>query len=105
MSDSNFKTIRKQLRNIVQELLPNLLKQEIVDAIKKEVADQMSNRMEAIAVNVRESLDKIGEDQKKFQEFATRQLSLAAPLPNVLATEAVAVEGEAAQVSETIQQD
>lgn len=71
MSDA--KLLRKQLRNVVQELLPTLITNELIESLRKEVADKLALRMDVIATNARETLNKIAEDQKTFQEYVVRQ--------------------------------
>lgn len=67
------KTLRKQLRNVVQELLPTLITNELIAELRKEVGEKLALRMDVIAQNARETLNKISDDQKAFQEYVVRQ--------------------------------
>lgn len=72
MSDKNFKTIRKQLRAVVQEIIGDVMKSEIISTIHKDVAAQVQARLEAIAKQVSDSLAQIDARSKDVQAYILR---------------------------------
>lgn len=86
MSDASFKSVRKQLRNVVQELLPALLTAELYENLKKEMlaanaahhekqSKYLNDTLGAIDGAVKESLKKQDERARSVQGFIT-QLAL-----------------------------
>ncbi len=73
-NQSNVKALRKSLRNVVQELLPSLLNTELSSAISKQLGEQLGKRMDFIAANAKETLDKISDSQKDFQNLVMRNV-------------------------------
>lgn len=86
MSDKNIKLIRKQIRNVVQELLPEIMKKEVFvesyDRVQKEVA----SRLTFIEGQVKNSLKEMDDRSKDMQGFVMRQV-LASTAPQPVVTE------------------
>lgn len=79
MSDKNFKTIRKQLRNVVQEIAPGIITQELVSTIQKSLSEDVQKRMDTIAAEAKETLRLIDERQKDLQNYLARILEQMTP--------------------------
>lgn len=79
MSEKNFKTIRKQLRNVVQDLLPNLWTQEARQTIARDgledLRKDMTRRLDIIEQNVKDTLAQLDGRQKDMQSFITRSMA------------------------------
>lgn len=67
------KDLRKQLRNVVQEILPELLKKELSDAILTELLKHMNTRMDIIAANAQKSLADMDKKTKDVLSYVIRQ--------------------------------
>lgn len=74
---SNPKELRKQLRNVVQELLPELLKKELTEAMFKTLMEHLNNRMDFVSASAKDSIAKIDERQKEMHSYVVRQINLA----------------------------
>ncbi len=74
-NQSNVKALRKSLRNVVQELLPSLLNTELSQALSRQLGEQLGKRMDFIAANAVETLAKIDERQKDFQNLVMRNIT------------------------------
>ena len=86
--EANLKALRKQLRTVVKELVPEVLKTELTLAISKQLSEDLGKRMDFIAKNAKETLDKMSGSQKDFQNLIMRQLAPpAAEVPPVQLTE------------------
>lgn len=77
MSDSSVKTIRKQLRNVCQELLPTVLKSELYLSIQKELSSIVNKRLDAIDAYVRDQLKEIQDRSIETQSYVVRNMALA----------------------------
>lgn len=55
------KDIRKQIRNVAQEILPELLSQEAIVALEKRLVERVA-----------EQLNRIEQNQKDMQSFVLR---------------------------------
>ncbi len=87
-NQSNVKALRKSLRNVVQDLLPTVLNAELSAAITKQLGEQLGLRMDVIAKNAKETLDKIDAGQRDFQNMMLRTLAPpAVPVEQVNLTE------------------
>lgn len=73
------KDLRKQLKNIVQDILPGILASELQQNNAKELRESMNLRMEEIMKNVIEYLKTMEERQKDFQNYMIRQITPLAP--------------------------
>lgn len=67
-NSSNMKDLRKQLRNVVLELLPELLGAELIRAIENRLADRIVPKLEAMDVR-----------QKDFHSMILRTYNTTAP--------------------------
>jgi len=74
MSDKNFKTIRKQLHNVLQGLLPQVLATELVDGIYKKLQKQVADGLKALNDNVSARLDALDERQKTINDSVVRNV-------------------------------
>jgi hypothetical protein len=64
MSDKNSKELRKQIRNVCQELVPQILGSELVKAIELRLREEINAR-----------LNLIDSRQKDIQAYTVRQTS------------------------------
>lgn len=90
MNSQAVKTIRKQIRNVVQALLPEVLKQEMFSTIKEEVEKELRTtfgaRLEAINDSIMDQLKTMDERSKDLQQFMLNQVQseLAKQAPQVV---------------------
>lgn len=83
MSDKQYKMIRKQLRNVCQDLMPQVLVNEAVVAIEKTVTAHINTRLDVITQHVKTTLDKIDERSKDIQSYVVRNSGAdQAPAPS-----------------------
>jgi hypothetical protein len=75
MSDKQYKLIRKQLRNVCQEMAPDILKQEVFEQIYNKVREEVINRMAVIQTQVKQSLEEMEQRQKHVQSLLVRELT------------------------------
>jgi hypothetical protein len=68
---SNAKDIRKQVRNVIQELIPELLTKEVVDAITK----QMHERVTKLENDTKAQMKEMNERHKDVMGYLVRQAS------------------------------
>ncbi len=73
------KTLRKQLRNICQELLPEALNSEFNTSLRKEVMAHVDKRLDAIAAHIKQTLESIDQRSKDISAYNIR--NSAANLP------------------------
>jgi hypothetical protein len=66
------KDVRKQIRNVCQELLTDELTKVILEAVMK----RMNERMDLIANNARQTLQDIDNRSKDVQSYVLRNSSL-----------------------------
>lgn len=71
----SIKELRKQLRNVVQGLLPEILTKELEEAVYKKLLSDMNARMDLIANNAKETLERIDERSRDVQSYVIRQSS------------------------------
>lgn len=69
MGDRQVKDLRKQLRQIVNEIMPKLLKEEIFGAL----IDANNNRMKQLEAEVRDTMVKMENRQKETLDYLIRQ--------------------------------
>lgn len=75
---SNPKELRKQLKNVVQDLAPKMIQDEVFASLQKEIQE----RLNEVAEEVRGTLKKIDERAKDVQSLIMRQIGEAlAPRP------------------------
>lgn len=68
MSNSNVKDIRKQVRNVVQEVLPGVMTQEMY----VKLLTSMNERMDALEAQVKAKMQEIEERSKDVQSYLIR---------------------------------
>lgn len=76
MNQKQVKLLRKQIRNVVQELLPAVLTQEVVTSISSELKKEVLSRLDAIDAR-----------QKDITSFVVRNSVPPAPQPAADKTE------------------
>lgn len=69
MGDRQVKELRKQLRNVVEEILPEVLKSSAVDAIM----DEVGKRMKGIEDHVKQIMGEMNERNKDTNGYLIRQ--------------------------------
>jgi hypothetical protein len=100
--DAELKTLRKQLRNIAQEMLPTILTQEVVEAIGKTLSQKLETRVDAIDKHIKTALNAIDERSKEVQSFIVRNVGVPASPTATASAEPPPVAAEvAAAPSET----
>lgn len=77
MSDKNSKELRKQLRNVVQEIIPELLTRELCEAVYAKVRNDIMERLSGIDKQVTSTLEGINERAQNFQGFVMREMATA----------------------------
>ena len=80
MSDA--KDLRKQLKNVVQAMLPDLINSELGESIRKDLSRQIQARLDVMMEEVRNTLKQIDERSKDIQGYLVRQTSNPMPLIN-----------------------
>lgn len=82
MSQKNVKELRRQLRNVVQELLPTLLKEELTAAAvqesEKRLRDVFGARLEAINNSIMAQLGGIDQRSKDVSAYLMNQAAIEA---------------------------
>jgi predicted house-cleaning noncanonical NTP pyrophosphatase (MazG superfamily) len=74
---SNPKELRKQLRNVVQELLPEVLNNEQYEALKKHV----DARVDKVEKFVKDTMHEINERHKDTMGYLVRQVTTVSNNP------------------------
>lgn len=77
----NPKDLRKQLKNVVQDMLPEALSAEISEKRHKELQVMISARLEGLERLVREKLEAIDSRAKDLHSLMTRAALAGAPVP------------------------
>jgi hypothetical protein len=72
------KDLRKQLRNVVQEILPEVLNAELVTSSHKAVTLKMEARLDAISKYITGQMETIDQRSRDVQDFIIRA---SAPQP------------------------
>lgn len=75
---NHIKDLRKQLRNIVQEVLPTFLANEVGFEIQKKVEHDLlahnAKRMDVLEKHIREQLEHIAARQKEVTDLLKKQI-------------------------------
>lgn len=79
MSESQIKTLRKQLRNTVQDILPDLVKSELGESIRKELSKQIHTRLDVVVKEIQTTLATIDQRSKDVQSYLVRATLNPAP--------------------------
>lgn len=74
MSDKNAKDIRKQVRNVAQELLEPILKDELMKSVSSDLKTEMRAKLIEIQKEVQDKLIEIDERSKNVQTFILNQI-------------------------------
>ncbi len=75
------KDIRKQIKNVAQEILTNEVKTELYAALQKEI----TQRMESLANEVRTHLKGVEQRQLDTQSYLMREIAKSSPgVPEVV---------------------
>jgi hypothetical protein len=69
MGDRQVKDLRKQLKNVVEGLLPEVMQSVVVDAIM----DDVGRRLKSIEENVKKIMHEMNERQKDTMSYLVRQ--------------------------------
>jgi len=72
---SDIKTLRKQIKNVVQALLPEILRGEAMEAIRKENLKTLIK----MQTDVQASLKEINDRSKDLQSFIMRSVAPKTP--------------------------
>lgn len=73
MNSKNVKDIRKQLRNVTQELFPEVLSKELVASAFAELQKEMQFKLEAIQADVNAGLARMEERSKDVHSYILNQ--------------------------------
>lgn len=79
----NLKDLRKQLRNVVLDLLPSMLVKEMEEAIYTKLIARMNERMDFIEKNAKASLKHVEDNQKEMHSYIVRYVGAATPAPKL----------------------
>lgn len=79
MSDKNVKELRKQLRIIVQEILPEVLTNELVATLSKQVTAKLEQRLDGISAHLIQAIKTIDDRSKDVQAYIIRNSSVPNP--------------------------
>jgi len=77
---SNVKELRKQIRNVVQDLVPALLQAEVGEALRKDLSRQIQARLDVMMEEIRNTLRAIEDQSKDIQSYVVRQSLIPFPL-------------------------
>lgn len=96
MSDKNFKAFRKQLRNIVQEILPLALNEELTAEMYTRISAEVNARMDRIEAHTKKTLEDMDQRAKDVQAYVIRTSAQNVPTDAaaVQAAELPAVSGQ-----------
>lgn len=64
MSDSDIKLIRKQIKNVVQQILPEIITKEMQTALYKELSTLINGRLGAISSDLKQYMDNLKDKFK-----------------------------------------
>jgi hypothetical protein len=97
---SNPKELRKQLRNVCQDLLPDLLKSELGQALHKDLSQVIQTRLNVVIANIQETLQQIDQRSKDIQGYIVRQSLVPVSTPATTLTTGEKTNEQATQGSE-----
>jgi hypothetical protein len=72
MSDKQYKLIRKQLRNVVQDELQYLLHEETFKNLYKDLVKHTDKRLDDITKTVKDVLDNMDKRSQDIQSYVVR---------------------------------
>lgn len=70
----------KQIRGQVRQIVKELLNEELVAVIEKSVCEKMHARVEILAKNVKETMQRMDDRSKDVQGYLVRQATTVAPI-------------------------
>jgi hypothetical protein len=79
MNDREIKEVRKQLRKIVEDLLPQILNDAFVKSIDKTVNANLDTRLAEITKHVAATLDKLDKRSQEINSYVVRNTVPHAP--------------------------
>lgn len=93
------KELRKQLRNVTQELLPDLLQSELGQKLYADLSHVIQTRLDVVIANIHETLQQIDQRSKDIQGYLVRQTLTP------ISTPATTLETTGATVNEKTEQE
>lgn len=81
MSDSNVKFLRRQVRNVAQELAPTLITNELLVELEKKLAARLEDRLDKISAYIKTTLETIDARSKEVQSYVVRNSAIPATAP------------------------
>ena len=75
MSSGAMKDLRKQIRNVVQEIGPELVKAEMYGELQKVLTKQIQETLTRIQDEIRANLEVIDQRSKDMQQFFMNQMA------------------------------
>lgn len=83
MSEKNTKLIRKQIKNVVQSLLPEVFNAETTKAMEKVLITRMDSRLAELTGKIQTALQTMDERSKDIQQYVIRNTGVpSAPVPS-----------------------
>lgn len=76
MSDKNAKDIRKQVRNVVNEVLPSLLQTEVFSELYVKLQREMNARLDEIRRDVATALERMDSRSKDVQQYIINHVQM-----------------------------
>lgn len=67
------KDIRKQIRNVMQEVAPEILSQELMKALEARILKHVDSRLDLISDHIKATLNAIDSRTKDVQSMVVRQ--------------------------------
>jgi hypothetical protein len=80
MNTKEVKDIRKQLRNVAQEMAPAILSSEVGTQMYKQLMQAVEGKLKSLEVQIQDTLTKIDERSKDLQAYAMRQIAAMMPI-------------------------
>ena len=75
MSSGAMKDLKRQLRNVVQDILPEVLKNEIYTSAVDQARKDLSKQLKLIQDEIRTNLSLMDERSKGVQQYILNQIS------------------------------
>lgn len=82
MNSKDTKDIRKQLRNVVKEIMPEVMKSQLGETLLKELTTVLNIKMRDLETQVRTALQNIDNRAKDLQSLMLREMvAKSTPVP------------------------
>jgi hypothetical protein len=81
MGDKNVKLIRKQLRNVVQEIIGEVVSKELVANVETRLLERQDIRMNALADTIKTVVEQVDNRSKEVSAYLVRASTPQAPQP------------------------